>query len=88
MSFTCPKSLDKVKIEVFNEKALVGEMDFIKLKMLEEPGEESEWKEELMFEGKACGFLCFNSRCGKPVPFKELTTVYLKIDPEVERKKE
>lgn len=24
MTFTCPKSLDKVKVEVFNDKALVG----------------------------------------------------------------
>ena len=74
---------------MINDKSLVGEMDFIKLKMLDEPDEESEWKEELTFEGKVCGFLWFNTRAGKAnVVFKELSASYLKEQPVDEKKKE
>ena len=42
----------------------------------------------MTFEGKVCGFINFNSRAGKLMPFKELKASYLKVEPVPEKKEE
>ena len=87
LSFTCPKSLKKIKIEVINENEVVGTHECDK-RLFIVPDEESEWKEELMFEGKEIGEIKFNSRCNSPnIVFKEVTGDYKKKLPGAEDEK-
>ena len=88
LTFTCPKSLEKIRIEVMNENDLVGYADIIKHKLLEDD-EESQWKEELIFKDKVCGTIWFNTRGNKAnVVFKELKGDYKKNQPAPEKKEE
>ena len=69
-----------------NGKDLVGEAKINKHKLLVEE-EQSEFKEQIVFEGKVAGNLWFNTKKGINVVFKELKGNYQKVDLEAEKKK-
>ena len=61
-----------------NENDLVGSYELVKARALVDD-EESEFKEEFVYDGKAAGTILFNSKSKTNAVFKDLSGNYKKI---------
>jgi hypothetical protein len=78
LTFTCPKSLEKIQIDVMNDNDIIGSTEVLKEKLILDDNE-SEFKQEIIFDGKVAGTVWFNTKAkGTNVVFKELNGDYKK----------
>ena len=72
LGFWCPKSLEKIQIEVMDDNKLIGQCEMEKKDLLLDDSE-NEFAKEILFEGKVAGKLWFNTKKNANPLFKELT---------------